>query len=123
MTALPSHPAASARSVARPVDRILADVHSWPLFAGPVIHTRALAATDDVETFELWLEQDRSVRSVVLERRTSEVPTALVFRADGPATVVRYRDDLAGAVDIETTAPAGTDTGATASSKSWCAGS
>ncbi|MET8650090.1 hypothetical protein [Nocardia aurea] len=117
MTALPSHPAATAGSVARPVDRILADVHSWPLFAGPVIHTRALAATDDVETFELWLEQDRSVRSVVLERRTSEVPTALVFRAgaDGPATVVRYRDDLAGAVDIETTASNGTVTGTTAS--------
>jgi hypothetical protein len=113
MTALPSR--STTQSAARPVDRILAEVHSWPLFAGPVIHARALTATDDVETFELWLEDDGAVRSVNLERRTSEELTTLVFGAGAgaPATVVRYHGDIAGAMDIETTPATGTGAGTT----------
>ncbi|WP_329410100.1 hypothetical protein OG563_46365 [Nocardia vinacea] len=115
MTALPSH--AAANSAARPVDRILAEVHSWPLFAGPVIHARTLTATDDVETFQLWLEEDGSVRSVTLERRTSEDLTTLVFGVGAGAqpTVVRYGGDFADGVDIETAAAAETGAGATVS--------
>ncbi|MGQ4615005.1 hypothetical protein [Nocardia sp. R7R-8] len=110
MTALPSH-TSSEKSDARPVDRILAEVHSWPLFAGPVIHARALTATNDVETFELWLEDDGSVRSVGLERRATEESTTLIFGVgpDAPTTVVRYRDDTADVVDIETVWASGSD--------------
>ncbi|MGV9823225.1 hypothetical protein [Nocardia xishanensis] len=112
MTVLPSD-AGSGKSGAPPVDRILAEVRSWPLFAGPVIHARALTATDDIETFELWLEHDGSVRSVGLERRATDESTTLVFGVpDAATTVVRYRGDTTGAVDIETVRPSGSDPGA-----------
>ncbi|MEV0358734.1 hypothetical protein AB0H71_22030 [Nocardia sp. NPDC050697] len=91
MTALPS-----------PVDRLLADVHAWPLFAGPAIHTRALTASDDAEIFELWLAEERAVRPVVLERRAGEDGTVLVFGADtgAPVTVRRQRGAAPEAVRV-----------------------